>query len=70
MAAENQDWLREMKITCVINIRREKVKTRLDRIDYFDIAAYDDDYEIIHLFFDVAIEKIEVRKNFCPIEHF
>lgn len=60
LAAENVEWLKQMRVTCVINVRKVSVKNKASDIEYMDITVDDDEYEPIHWYFDDTIEKIEV----------
>lgn len=64
LAAENPEWLQQMQITCVINVRKVPVPQMVNGIDYMDITVDDEEYEPIHWYFDDTIAKIEVSQHY------
>jgi len=63
LAAENVAWLKEMKITCVINVRKALINNIADDIEYVNVDVDDDEYEPIHWYFDDTTTKIENHRN-------
>lgn len=63
-AAENAEWLQKMRVTCVINVRKDPVENEVHGIEYINIEVDDDEYEPIHWYFDDTVAKIEVSYLF------